>query len=364
MAVVALAVLCIATVATVAQSASVDDPINTGLDADTSGNTATSVGHLDSCREVALGETFDVDLYVLDVPQPANGRGGVMGFSYNLLFDPSVLEVTAIDDDFLTQSGGDTSEFDSVDADYVDGESPDNDPLPATAGDLRVDNLDLSETIESGSGVLSRITLHAIGAGVSQLELVDEPYDVNEPMIISSAALSGDPQDGRYPIQSLQNAVIGVDHSCTPDGSPSPTATKAPTPTPSATATATPSTPTATPPPTAAPTPTATQPSTPTPTPTSAAEEEIWGDGDCDGEITSRDNQALLRNVLLQASLSQTEPCPDFGELAAGHAWGDWDCDGEISTRDNQALLRNVLSQDALTQIEPCSDIGTLANVS
>jgi hypothetical protein len=39
--------------------------------------------------------------------------------------------------------------------------------------------------------------------------------------------------------------------------------------------------------------------------------------------------------------------------------WGDWDCDGEITTRDNQALLRNVLSQNALSQTEPCTDIGT-----
>jgi hypothetical protein len=35
---------------------------------------------------------------------------------------------------------------------------------------------------------------------------------------------------------------------------------------------------------------------------------------DCDGEITSRDNQALLRKVLDQAPLSQTQPCPAIGD--------------------------------------------------
>ena len=92
----------------------------------------------------------------------------------------------------------------------------------------------------------------------------------------------------------------------------------------------------------------------------------VWGDLDCDSEISSRDNQALLRNVLTQAALSQTEPCPDIGSapgitVPAGSeplAWGDLDCDGEISSRDNQALLRNVLTQAALSQTEPCPDIG------
>jgi hypothetical protein len=43
----------------------------------------------------------------------------------------------------------------------------------------------------------------------------------------------------------------------------------------------------------------------------------LWGDWDCDGEISSRDNQALLRQVLEQAPLSQTEPCPEFEELVS-----------------------------------------------
>ena len=91
----------------------------------------------------------------------------------------------------------------------------------------------------------------------------------------------------------------------------------------------------------------------------------IWGDSDCDGEITTRDNQALLRTVLQQPALTQTEPCPDLGTVVPGTApeltWGDWDCDGEVTTRDNQALLRNVLEQAALSQTEPCPNLGDLA---
>lgn len=43
----------------------------------------------------------------------------------------------------------------------------------------------------------------------------------------------------------------------------------------------------------------------------------LWGDADCSGQIGARDNQALLRNVLSQNALSQTEPCPDVGVITA-----------------------------------------------
>ena len=44
-----------------------------------------------------------------------------------------------------------------------------------------------------------------------------------------------------------------------------------------------------------------------------SGQEQIQGDLDCDGEITSRDNQGLLRAVLDQNALSQSEPCTNIG---------------------------------------------------
>ena len=78
----------------------------------------------------------------------------------------------------------------------------------------------------------------------------------------------------------------------------------------------------------------------------------------------TRDNQALLRRILQQNPLSQTQPCTPIGDIIdiAGTGekpWGDLDCDGEVSTRDNQAELRKVLQQNPLSQTEPCPDIGT-----
>lgn len=45
------------------------------------------------------------------------------------------------------------------------------------------------------------------------------------------------------------------------------------------------------------------------------SQQALWADADCDGEISSRDNQAILRNVLGGNPLSQTEPCPNVGDL-------------------------------------------------
>jgi len=94
--------------------------------------------------------------------------------------------------------------------------------------------------------------------------------------------------------------------------------------------------------------------------------ERIWGDNDCDGEITSRDNQALSRRILQQPPLSQTQPCPELGDVVVVSGvgekqWGDLDCDGEITSRDNQAILRKVLQQNELSQTQPCVPIGDVA---
>jgi hypothetical protein len=46
---------------------------------------------------------------------------------------------------------------------------------------------------------------------------------------------------------------------------------------------------------------------------TGGAELLVWGDVDCNLALAARDLQALLRNILGQNPLSQTEPCPDVG---------------------------------------------------
>ena len=89
----------------------------------------------------------------------------------------------------------------------------------------------------------------------------------------------------------------------------------------------------------------------------------LWADADCDGEMTTRDNQAILRIVLTQPALSQTDPCTPIGGPVAvdgfgDQDWGDADCDGGLSSRDSQSVLRKVLLQSPLSQTPPCPGVG------
>lgn len=94
----------------------------------------------------------------------------------------------------------------------------------------------------------------------------------------------------------------------------------------------------------------------------------IWGDVDCNGTVAARDTQGVLRNILSQNALSQTEPCPDIGTTVTvggvSVPWGDVDCNGTVAARDTQGILRHILSQNALSQTEPCPDIGSSVTVS
>jgi hypothetical protein len=93
----------------------------------------------------------------------------------------------------------------------------------------------------------------------------------------------------------------------------------------------------------------------------------IWGDVDCGGDIGPRDAQAILKNVLQQTALSQTQPCPAVGAQVTvdgvSRIWGDIDCGGDIGPRDAQAILKNVLQQTALSQTQPCPAVGSTVQV-
>jgi hypothetical protein len=98
-----------------------------------------------------------------------------------------------------------------------------------------------------------------------------------------------------------------------------------------------------------------------------AGTSRIWGDVDCGGDIGPRDAQAILKNVLQQTALSQTQPCPAVGAQVTvdgvSRIWGDIDCGGDIGPRDAQAILKNVLVQDPLSQTQPCPAVGSNVQV-
>jgi hypothetical protein len=234
--------------------------LSLGVDADPTGNTATSLGAIQSCRQVNVGDTFDIDIWVKDVSD-------LGAFTAWLTYDYTILETTEqyIKDFFLGSSPG------SAVMDWSDLH---------TASLAFLAAWDMNESaVESGSGVLCRLTLHAVGPGISPITLEKSPSS-KVPRLVDALGNSlgpttgesdndGDGLYGEDPVDGTDNDGDGAVDEDPPDGAfDGPIfngqiavgqACPAPTPTPTTTPAASP---------TPTPTPTPTPASTPTPTPT------------------------------------------------------------------------------------------------
>ena len=207
--------------------------VTIGVDADPTGNTATSLGTIDPCISVSNGATFDVDIFIKDAAD-------LQMWHVILRYDSSAINV--VDRNvymFLASNAG------SDVGDLSFGDSG----LSGAYDLLARDAAEEPGAHETGSGVLARLTLKAVAPGLTTA-MVEDPF--------------------LFPfhsVDSTSNAWIAVDQSC--PGEPPPTSTATPTPwptptiTPSPTTTATPTsgTPTGTPTPTPSPTATPTPPS-------------------------------------------------------------------------------------------------------
>jgi hypothetical protein len=138
-----------------------------GIDADPSGNTATSLGTIDRCIEVSVGQTFDIDVFVDAIPEDRD----LAGFNYLLNYDPSKLQVNVCNHEMLLASEPGSYVVDVSEVVCRVGSPPDTD------GTLLVGAADLKPGAHEpgGSlGVLGRYQLEAVGAGTSVLIL--EPF--------------------------------------------------------------------------------------------------------------------------------------------------------------------------------------------
>jgi len=172
-----------------------------GVDADPDGNTATSLGSIDSCVSVETGDTFTIDVFIRDVED-------LQVWNVFVHYDPSVVNI--IDRDvqmFLAANPG----SDVRDNSYGD---------PGLGGfyDLMVADVADDSPHESGSGVLARLTLTAVGPGLAAIE-IDAPVLWGYPL-------------HSIGIGSIVNAWVAVDEECPGEPPPTPTSTPIPTPTP------------------------------------------------------------------------------------------------------------------------------------
>lgn len=238
-------------------------PVTMSLDADPTGNTATSLGSTESCVSVSTGDKFEVDLFITNVAD-------LVAWEAYFEYDMTVVNVVGRNVMmFLAEEPG-SRVFDL------------SETLPDIDGRYRMSVVDIAEssTPESGSGVLGRLTLEAVGGGVSPANIflldIDSDGKIDSGPFLTSAA--GEPIgdiDGNGVFDGpISHAQIAVDTAC-PGGVPAPSpttpvASPSPTPsaqaTPEATATAI-RTETATPPPAS-------------PTTTAPEDEESASDGD------------------------------------------------------------------------------------
>lgn len=184
--------LCALAAALLAPPASAQSDATIGIvstDAVITGNSATGLGPLNACVRAEPGFSVSVDLVVDAVPEDR----GVIGFQVTIEYDPSLLTLTAVDSEFLLAAKGTFEPFEGL-----------SDPLPDTDGDGRYTILvaDLAsrppiENIESGKGVLARLTFTTKGAGISPVAPSFDPPEVYPSLI------------------DIQNATIGVDSTGT-----------------------------------------------------------------------------------------------------------------------------------------------------
>ncbi|MBI3976485.1 MAG: hypothetical protein HY334_08855 [Armatimonadetes bacterium] len=180
--------------------------VTLGVDADSAGNTATSLGSIQNCRTLSTGDTFEVDVFITDVE-------ALTGFEFRLRFDSKVLKVTAADDSLLLAATSGSSIVS-----FTEG------PPGATPGVFRVAAADFGEmgsTEESGSGVLTRITFEALSKGTSSVSIGDPKLVAtvgNDP-----AVPIGPTEEGSQTfIGPVFSANVAVGQSCTPPPSPTP----------------------------------------------------------------------------------------------------------------------------------------------
>src|SRR3990172_2785484 len=125
------------------------------IDMDTPGNTPTVLGTREICVSQPLGAPFPIDVTVDEV----DPTDKIIAFEFILNYDSSRLKVTAVNNLQLLNAAGGTIPFDLSDA------------VPDTDGAFYALFADLGPNYEDGDGVLSRITMESIGAGVSALTL-------------------------------------------------------------------------------------------------------------------------------------------------------------------------------------------------
>ena len=169
-----------------------------GVDANPAGNTATSLGTINSCISVNLDDVFYIDVIVMDVTN-------LNSYDGSFRFDGSIVEVTGVDVQYLlaTAPGSAVTDYSGS--------------VPNNSGSFQVSAYDYGQVPESGEGVLARLEITATGAGTSKanFDLRPDDYEISGVQLFDENGIAiGDLDGDDYFDGTALSAEIAVDQPC------------------------------------------------------------------------------------------------------------------------------------------------------
>jgi hypothetical protein len=195
-----------------AQGGSGGNPNVLGIDAvPDASNTKTALGTIDRCVQVAgVGSTFDIDVFLDDVPLSSGSYHNLGAVEYRLNYDAAKLKVNATTHNWLI-----TALAGSVLNDFGDC-SPMGSACPDTDGQLYVSYLDTKSAFSEGPGslgVLDRHTLEVVGGAgtLVYLTLTDLGFAGYEPSPTPWQGEIDQVWDGVY---ALPYGIIAIGTTC------------------------------------------------------------------------------------------------------------------------------------------------------
>lgn len=139
-----------------------------GIDANPAGNTATTLGTIDNCRDATVGQlNLQIDIYIQDIT-------ALVGWSSALRFNGAIASVQSVTLTGMFQDvvGSPNSSVSNLSDSFGIGGPPDAD------GNYTVAAADTGNTSgDSGTGVLARVTLNAVANGVTSLKI--DSFDID-----------------------------------------------------------------------------------------------------------------------------------------------------------------------------------------
>lgn len=183
-----------------------------GLDMQPQNNTASRVAAVHPCTEVAVGDVFTADIWVSNVQK-------LMAWELRLDYDSSLVNLENADfNQFLVSTAPAGSIFPSL----MDAETPNRYFLAAA---------EFNGTPDSGSGVLARLSLKAVGKGLGTVSIAASPSYLGPRLTAAGGVPIGDTSGDGIWDQPIVDGQVAVGQPCapaTPIAVPTPGPTQAP----------------------------------------------------------------------------------------------------------------------------------------